>query len=107
MKATKSNLSGSSLKAGSAFTATPAELIVLANKLGAKYEEQNNGLEKYNFYFMFETEFGQPFSVYDYMYGRGLHLDQEACFNIGGFEGLDVERALAELEDGINFLTLI
>jgi len=77
--------------------ATPNELISLANKLGANYYDGNDGEDKTNFDFDFETDNGVYFTVYDWKEYRVLDLDRDVTWHIGGETGRDTREAVVEL----------
>lgn len=62
---------------------SPAALIALAERLGAEYEINNDGTDKTNFDFLFETEDGDQFTVYDWKEYRPLELTEIVEFHIG------------------------
>jgi len=68
---------------GVRFSTTPNKLIKLAKKLGADYCDSNNGLDKTNFDFEFETDNGNFFTVYDWKHYRKLKLNTAYDFHIG------------------------
>jgi hypothetical protein len=95
MKATKQSTNGTCLQGY--FKCTAGELIGIAKKLGANYEDTNDGRDKTNFNFKFETSDGKVFTVYDWKYYHPLVMNEEIQFNIGGFAGLDVSQVQREL----------
>jgi len=68
---------------------TPRKLMDLADKIGATYYAGNDGEDKTNFDFDFETEDGVYFTVYDWKEYRILDLDKTVEFHIGGESASD------------------
>ena len=78
-------------------TTTPKKLKQVAEKLGAEYFEANDGHDKSNFNFMFETSDGDVFTVYDWKYYETLQDDELIEFNIGSKDKISSLKAKHEL----------
>ena len=77
---------------------TPNALIALAKRVGADYHEHNDGMDKTNFDFTFESKHG-VFTVYDWKKYRSLELDKHIDFHIGGFSKAVTEQSKDALMD--------
>lgn len=77
--------------------ATPRDLINLAERLGSIYTVENTGRDKVNFDFIFKTEDGATFTVYDWKYYRKINEDELITFNIGTLNESDSIIAKQEL----------
>lgn len=76
---------------GDTITTTPAKLIALAKKLGASYYDGNDGEDKTNFDFSFQTDSGTYFTVYDWKEYRKLNVNNPVEFHVGHAGGNRVE----------------
>lgn len=63
--------------------ATPKQLIDLCTKYDIKFHMCNDGEDKVNFDFEFETEDGLRFFVYDWKEYRSLSMNEIIEFHIG------------------------
>jgi len=97
MKATKQTASGTSFH-GVTIKTRPIDLISLANKLGAEYYDSNDGNDKCNFDFEFETSKGDVFTIYDWKKYRVLEEDEKVIFNIGAADRSISQTAAQELK---------
>jgi hypothetical protein len=68
---------------------TPNKLIELCEKYNIKHEEHNDGEDKTNFDFEFQTPEGLYFTVYDWKEYKKLKKDREYEFHIGAKDKLD------------------
>ena len=87
---------------GTTIDATPNELISLADKLDAVYSDVNDGEDKTNFDFDFETDSGIYFTVYDWKEYRILDLDETIRWHVGGGSEKDTIEAVVELAGAIH-----
>jgi hypothetical protein len=51
-----------------------------------------------------ETEDGTVFTVYDWKEYRPLKEDEEVEWHVGGYSGMNTEKALNEIADALNNL---
>ena len=77
---------------------TPNKLIELCAKYNIKYEENNDGEDKTNFDFEFQTLEGLYFTVYDWKEYKILNKDRKYSFHIGAKDKLDSIDALYILQ---------
>ena len=98
MKKTVGNSSGTSFH-GTTFVATPNQLVKIAKDLDADFDDTNDGQDKVNFDFEFETDNGDVFTVYDWKVYRSLRLDENVEWHIGSFDGKGESDAIQELEE--------
>jgi len=83
---------------------TPQKLIKLAERIGAEYYDQNTGDDKTNFDFEFDTKDGTYFTVYDWKEYRELGYDEIVEFHIGTDDPADSIKALAALEEALDYI---
>ena len=83
------------------FTASVADLRQI---LGEPDWEQNDGQDKVNFDWKMETDDGAVFTVYDWKEYRPLKEDEEVEWHVGGYSGMNTEKALNEIADALNNL---
>ncbi len=69
---------------GTFINTTPQSLIDLAEKWNIPYEDNNDGSDKTNFDFEFQTSDGVQFTVYDWKEYKELELGRKYRFHIGG-----------------------
>ena len=100
MKQTNKSANGTSFH-GTTFTSTVADLRKI---LGEPQCEQNDGQDKCNFDWTMETEDGTIFTVYDWKEYRPLKEDEEVEWHVGGYSGMNTEKALNEIADALNNL---
>ena len=100
MKATKQSVNGTSFHDVTIRT-RPIDLINVAEKLGADFEECNTGEDKVNFDFEFETSKGDVFTIYDWKEYRELDEDENVTFHIGAENRIISQTAKRELEEKI------
>jgi hypothetical protein len=84
---------------GTTICTTPQKLIDLAEKLNSQYFDQNNGKDKTNFDFEFQTEDGSFFTVYDWKEYRKVGINEYLDFHIGAQNGQISYQAKIELEN--------
>tara|TARA_R100000963_G_C4644763_1_gene108704 strand:- start:2373 stop:3161 length:789 start_codon:yes stop_codon:yes gene_type:complete len=96
MKATNQTITGTCFH-NVQITTTPEKLTQVAEKLGAEYFEANDGQDKCNFDFMFETSDGNVFTVYDWKFYRRLRDTEQITFNIGSKDEMISHTAKQEL----------
>tara|TARA_R110002051_G_scaffold192560_1_gene261070 strand:+ start:1013 stop:1423 length:411 start_codon:yes stop_codon:yes gene_type:complete len=96
MKATKQLGNGTSFH-GVTIRTRPIDLISLAKKLGADFQECNTGEDKCNFDFEFETSKGDVFTIYDWKEYRELAEDENVSFHIGAENRIISQTAKMEL----------
>ena len=77
---------------------TPAKLIAIAEAYGSDYDDFNDGVGKTNFDFVFRTDEGNTFTVYDWKEYRSLNLDENVEFHIGAKNEYISREAAWELE---------
>jgi len=97
MKATNKNSNGTSFHSV-AIKTTPSNLINLAKKFNAEFCDQNDGTDKVNYDFEFETDDGDVFTIYDWKEYQPLKLENEYVFHIGGFNVESCLTAKSELK---------
>lgn len=95
---------GASSFHGQTIVTTPNQLMELAKNLDSEFNDSNDGTDKTNFDFDFETEDGIYFTVYDWKEGRILPLDRHVEFHIGARTGLEANEALQELYNALQDL---
>ena len=100
MKRTDKTANGTSFH-NHTFTATVEDL---RNVLGQPKFESNDGQDKCNFDWIMETEDGTVFTVYDWKEYRPLKEDEEVEWHVGGYSGMNTEKALNEIADALNNL---
>jgi len=100
MKKTNQSISGTSFHTITIDT-TPETLLAVADKLQADYFECNDGQDKTNFEFMFETSEGDVFTIYDWKYGHELIMNERITFNIGS---RDMSIAMTAKEELTKFI---
>ena len=100
MKQTNKSANGTSFH-DTTFIATVADLRKI---LGEPQCEQNDGQDKCNFDWTMETEDGTIFTVYDWKEYRPLKEDEEVEWHVGGYSGMNTEKALNEIADALNNL---
>jgi hypothetical protein len=100
MKQTNKSANGTSFHDTTFF----ASVSDLRKILGEPYSEQNDGQDKCNFDWTMETEDGTIFTVYDWKEYRPLKEDEEVEWHVGGYSGMDTEKALNEIADALNNL---
>ena len=83
---------------GTVIITTPNKLIGVADKLGAKYYDQNDGKDKTNFDFEFLTDEGDVFTVYDWKEYRPLGMDEWTEFHIGAIDKRISDQGAYELK---------
>lgn len=93
-----SKLVGGTSYFGTIIMVTPNQLKKVAKKLGADYWEKNNGRDKTNYDFEFETNCGKVFTVYDWKYYKPLITTRSYPFHIGGFSLEETQLAKQELK---------
>ena len=74
---------------GVAIHTTPNDLIKLCIKYNINFIMQNDGEDKTNFDFEFQTPEGLYFTVYDWKEYRKLKLDKVYEFHIGAKDNLE------------------
>ena len=85
-------------------TTTPKSLINLCLKYNIKFYMANDGEDKTNFDFEFETHDGCKFLVYDWKEYRSIDLDEEIEFHIGAKDRSDSNYAFNILQDELTLL---
>lgn len=78
---------------------TPAKLIAIAEAYGSDYDDINDGEGKTNFDFVFKTDDGHTFTVYDWKEYRPLGLNELTEFHIGAKNEYISREAAWELEN--------
>ena len=94
MKFTTKSTSGTSFF-GTTIRTTVNNIIKNCGK--PRYAE-NTGRDKVNYDFVFETESGDVFTIYDWKEYRPINGDEVIEFHIGGMNRGSCEEALEELE---------
>ena len=69
---------------GTKIKATPYDLMNLAGQFNIEYYSGNDGKDKTNFDFAFETEDGLQFTVYDWKEYKPIDPHSSYTFHIGG-----------------------
>ena len=86
---------GTSSFHGVTIEAKPKDLMRLASKLEAPYHDGNDGQDKTNFDFSFETNEEEYFTVYDWKEYRVLNVYEVIEFHIGA-ENESISRTARE-----------
>lgn len=94
MKATTKSPNGTSFH-GVEFTATVRDMKEV---LGAPWYESNDGRDKVNMEWVFETENGQVFTIYDWKEYRKLNDTDTINWHIGALSAEDSMDAFFELD---------
>ena len=81
-----------------------ASVAAVRQILGQPQCEQNDGRDKVNFDWKMETDDGTVFTVYDWKEYRPLKEDEEVEWHVGGYSGMNTEKALNEIADALNNL---
>ena len=97
-KLTNQNANGTSFH-DVTFKATVNQLISV---LGEPHWVDNTGEDKVNFDFVFETEEGDVFSIYDWKEYRVLDLDEAIEWHIGAYSKSVSNVALEEVLNQLN-----
>ena len=84
---------------------TPKSLINLCLKYDITFYSCNDGEDKTNFDFEFETNDGVKFLVYDWKEYRSLDLNEQIEFHIGAKDRSDSNKALEELQEELSLLS--
>jgi len=100
MKANK--IWGSSSFHGVTIVTTARDLMKLASNLEAPYHEGNDGQDKTNFDFSFETSDEEYFTVYDWKEYRVLNVYEPIEFHIGAETEAVSRSAREELINELN-----
>lgn len=83
---------------------TPKSLMNLCLKYDIPFYSQNDGEDKTNFDFEFETHDGCKFLVYDWKEYRSLDLNEQIEFHIGAKDRSDSNYAYDILQDELSAL---
>ena len=81
---------------------TPKQLIDLCTKYGINFHMCNDGEDKVNFDFEFETRDGIKFCVYDWKEYRSLGMNEVIEFHIGAKDRSDSNKAYDILQNELS-----
>jgi len=104
MKKTNQQINGTSFH-GVTIEATPLQLIALADYFKAEYYEDNTGEDKCNYDFVFETDNGDIFTIYDWKQYESLVGTEIYEFHIGSYDTaicLDAKTEIKEYLDNLS-----
>ena len=86
---------------GTTINMKPSELIKFCEANDIDYGDHNDGEDKSNFDFDFETDEGIYFTVYDWKEYRKISVDENIEFHIGGETPEDTKIGYNELKYGV------
>lgn len=97
MKATRKSSGGTSFHG----TCITASVQVMKKVLGIPTFEENSGSDKVNMEWVFETDNGDVFTIYDWKEYRSLNDEDMIEWHIGGRSKQITEKALSEINHAL------